>query len=366
MAIDRRLGPVRRLAVLRALSLGDLLCATPALRALRARFPRAHLTLVGQPWMSEWAKRMPFVDDCVAMPAHPLTSEQMSVADPASWDSFVHTMQQRQLDLAVQLHGSGRLSNGVVAQWGARQVLAFHEPGQPVPPNVIGQTWPKRGTEVGRLLQLVRALGLPAHAVPHVRLFHPVEDADRRAALALLQAHGLRPGHTTGWICVHPGAKWPSRRWPVQAFAEVARELAQRGHQIVITGTEGEHDLAAAVQAQVPQAINLAGCTNLWTLGALIDGARLLVCNDTGVSHVAAARQTPSVVISSGSDVARWAPADPVRHRVLWSHRPCRPCEHPICPYEHGCAYDIAPEKVLHEALQQLGDAQACSRWRLS
>jgi len=348
-APQRRIGSVRRIAVLRALSLGDLVCATPALRALRGCFPRAHLTLVGQPWMAEWSRRMPFVDDCVSLPPHPLTGAE--VADTASWDAFVQTMQQRQLDLAVQLHGSGRISNPIVAQWKPRHMLAFHEPGQTPWPEAIGLPWPQRGSETGRLLQLVGQLGGAAHALSHDTLpFHPVEDADRRAAVAMLAAHGLRPGQGVEWVCVHPGAKWASRRWPLSAFAAVARELAARGHPVVITGTAAESELAAALHAQVPQAINVAGCTSLWTLGALIDGARLLVCNDTGVSHVAAARRTPSVVISCGSDVARWAPADPVRHRVLWSPRACRPCEQVSCPYEHGCATDIAPEQVLAAA----------------
>ena len=100
----------------------------------------------------------------------------------------------------------------------------------------------------------------------------------------------------------------------------------------------------------------MAGRTSLWTLGALIARASLLICNDTGVSHVAAALATPSVVVSCGADVARWAPLDSRRHRVLWSAEPCRPCSFPTCPYAHPCATAISEEQVTAAALQVLSE----------
>lgn len=351
LEVDAALGPVRHLAILRALSLGDMVCATPALRALRQRFPRASITLVAQPWAEDWAERIDEVDDFVALPPHPLTSE--AGADEALWSVFVQAMQALCLDLAVQLHGSGRLSNGVVAQWGARHVLAFHEAGQPGQgrPAGFGVAWPNEGSEVARLMQLVGTLGWPVGPPASLRLVHPVDDMDRTRARRLLRAQGLQPGQGQGWVCVHPGSKWASRRWPAARFAAVASELAQRGHTIVLTGTEQERELARAIQQEVPQAIDLCGRTDLWTLGAVIDAASLLLCNDTGVSHVAAARRVPSVVVSCGSDVARWSPADALRHRVLWSAPPCRPCMQSDCTQvRHICAQDISVTQVLAAA----------------
>lgn len=362
-AVDAALGPVRRVAVLRALSLGDMVCATPALAALRRRFPQAHITLVGQAWAQAWAARMPVIDDFVALPPHPLTDDVSEGG--AAWDAFVQGMRARRLDLAVQLHGSGGVSNGVVGQWGARHVLAFHEPhaGRRGPPAVtgapdVGVVWPQEGSEVARLLHLVDSLGPPSSrrqgtspSAGHTALHHPVEEADRQAARALLRARGLPAGRGQGWVCVHPGSKWASRRWPVTRFAAVALELAQRGHTIVLTGSAHERDLVQAVQHSVPQAIDLCGLTDLWTLGAVIDGARLLLCNDTGVSHLAAARRVPSVVVSCGSDVARWSPADALRHRVLWSAPACRPCVQAACSQpRHTCAEDIGVAQVLAAA----------------
>jgi ADP-heptose:LPS heptosyltransferase len=97
----------------------------------------------------------------------------------------------------------------------------------------------------------------------------------------------------------------------------------------------------------------------LWTLGALIESARLLVCNDTGVSHVAAALGTPSVVVSLGAEVARWAPLDARLHRVLWQPMDCRPCAHAHCPVGHGCSTQLTVARVAEAVLESLAPARA-------
>jgi ADP-heptose:LPS heptosyltransferase len=112
-------------------------------------------------------------------------------------------------------------------------------------------------------------------------------------------------------------------------------------------------EVAAAMRRP---AVDLAGRTSLWTLGALVERARLVVCNDTGISHVAAALGTESVVVSSGADVARWAPLDHARHALLWQPVPCRPCSFVHCPYGHECALAITPEQVIAAAHRTLFD----------
>ncbi len=128
----------------------------------------------------------------------------------------------------------------------------------------------------------------------------------------------------------------------------------------MFTGSAAERPLVdEAVRAMRHPAVDLTGHTTLWTLGALIASARLLVCNDTGVSHVAAATRTPSVVVACGSDVARWAPLDARRHAVLWRDAPCRPCAHPACPTAHECATGVTVDEVVAAALQVLARAPA-------
>ena len=102
----------------------------------------------------------------------------------------------------------------------------------------------------------------------------------------------------------------------------MTQRLAHLGYQVVLTGTAAErnlcHQICVAIrEAVVPAPIDLAGRTSLGELAVLLSHSALLVCNDTGISHLAAALKTPSVVIFSNSEVVRWAPGDRTRHRIV-------------------------------------------------
>jgi ADP-heptose:LPS heptosyltransferase len=129
---------------------------------------------------------------------------------------------------------------------------------------------------------------------------------------------------------VNPGARDPARRWPAARFAEVARALADEGVPVVLTGTGDEAPLTHAIASAVPAGavLDLGGRTTLGALAALVDGARLVVTNDTGVSHVAAARRVPSVIVFTASERERWAPADGLRHVAVGSGASNRCGEH--------------------------------------
>jgi ADP-heptose:LPS heptosyltransferase len=130
------------------------------------------------------------------------------------------------------------------------------------------------------------------------------------------------------YVCVHPGASVPERRWPAGHFAAVAAAMADRELGIVVTGTAAEAGLTRDVsEGSGSPCLDLAGQTGLGSLAALLEGARLLICNDTGVSHLAAALGVPSVIISTGDNPERWAPIDRARHRVLCSREGVRPAE---------------------------------------
>ena len=191
-----------------------------------------------------------------------------------------------------------------------------------------------------RWLRLVEHLGAPAKGA-HLEL--PLRDQDWQELEALRLA-GLR------YAVLHPGSQLPSRRWPAERFAEVGDALALEGYHVVLTGTAQEEPLVMKVKrAMRAPAIDLSGRTSLGGLAAVVSRARLVVSNDTGISHVAAAMRTPSVVVASGSDARRWAPLNRELHRVLWHDVPCRPCAHYACPTGHECAVGITVHDVLHE-----------------
>lgn len=296
----------RSVLVFRALQIGDLLCAVPALRALRAALPAARIELAGLPWAHDLVQRFPHLLDAFhAFPGYPGLPER--VPDASAWPSFVAAMRQHRFDLALQMHGNGSIVNALVAGWGARVVAGFC-PGPAPGPGWL--TWPDRGSETSRLLSLVEHCGAPS-AGP--RLDYPLLEADRQELQQSGVARGLLPG---AYICLHPGARDPDRRWPPHLFAALGDELQRRyGLPVVITGSGAEHALARQVcdHMQLP-ALNAAADISVGAMAVLLSGAALLVCNDTGVSHIAAGLRLPSVVIFRASDPERWAPQDTGLH----------------------------------------------------
>ena len=333
---------IRRIAVFRALMLGDLLCAVPALRTLRHAFPAARITLVGLPWARALAERLSCIDDFIDFPGAPGLPEVE--CEVRRLPAFFDEVQSRRFDLALQLHGSGAIVNPLVASFGAQHTAGFANAAAWVPPcdAALFAPWPDSGHEIERLLALTDHLGLPRQGLA---LEFPVKDADRADLRQIWPDVSF-----ARYVCVHAGSQLPSRRWDVRRFAAVADAIARRGRTVVLTGSASEAALVAELQAhmQAP-AVNLCGRTTLWTLGALVDGAEAVVCNDTGLSHIAAALQCPSVVIACGSDTRRWAPLDATRHRVLAHELPCRPCAHRQCPTAHECAAAISVGQVVDQ-----------------
>jgi ADP-heptose:LPS heptosyltransferase len=336
----------RRVAVFRALQLGDMLCAVPALRALRAAWPRARITLIGLPWAASFVERFaPLVDELAVFPGARGFPEQPETDE--GLPRFFAAMRERHFDLAIQMHGSGGPANAIVKQLGARACAGFLQPHEAPQPRFI--LWPDVLPEPRRYLALVRALGLPASSDA---LTFPLTPGDRDEYASLEARHGIEPERL---VLLHPGAQLPSRRWPPARFAEVADALSARGWQIAITGTSSETPITSAVLgAMAAPALHLAGATSLGGLAALVARAQLVVCNDTGISHVAAALRTPSAVVALGSDTRRWAPLNRERHRIVADYPLCRPCSFRDCPYGHPCAFNVGVERVVDAALAQL------------
>jgi ADP-heptose:LPS heptosyltransferase len=265
--------------VLRALGVGDLAAGVPALRALRAAFPDRTLALAAPSWLTPLIELIGGVDRIVpteglaALPAMPPP------------------------ELAVNLHGSGPESHRLIQALAPARMWAFASADAG---HLDGPTWAEEEHEVRRWCRLL-------------------SHYDVRADPADLSLAVPRAGVRRQVTIVHPGAKSPARRWP--HFAAVARALAERGHEVVITGSAAERELAGKVarDAGLPLAAVLAGGTGLGDLAALVAHARLLVSGDTGIAHLATAYGTPSVVLFGPVPPRRWGPPpDRPRHRAIW------------------------------------------------
>jgi ADP-heptose:LPS heptosyltransferase len=326
-----------KIAILRALQLGDLLCVIPAVRAIRGAYPGARIALVGLPWARELAMRFAgYFDGFLEFPGFPGMPER--APDVAQIPPFFHHAAGEKFDLVLQMHGSGELSNPVAVLMGGTLTAGFYRPGRFRPDDQRFFPWRDDEHEVLRWIRLVRELGIEPRGA---QLEFPLAERERAEARSL----GLGE-----YAVLHVGSQLPSRRWPAERFAEVGDALAAEGLRVVLTGTASENSLVRKVAQEMREPpIDLAGRTTLGTLAAVIARARLLVCNDTGVSHMAAALRTPSVVVACGSDPRRWAPLDRELHRVLYHEVACRPCAHRECPIGHPCALGVSARDVISE-----------------
>lgn len=311
---------IDRICVFRALHLGDMVCAGPALRGLRRRFPGAHVALVGLPWAADFARRATgCVDEFLEFPGWPGLPERE--VDFPRLSDFLIEVRERRFDLALQLHGSGRVTNPLVQAFGARHTVAWRPVGEAAPAGM--ETWPYPETvhEVRRNLQLIAHLGAPVDDEQVCFPLRPHDEAElrtRRPDLARLLAGRF--------VCLHPGARDPAKRWPTHFFAQVGDALAALGWMPVVTGCESERGLAdAVIGAMRAPALHAACDLSIGALAALLARARLLVSNDTGVVHVAAGLRVPSVVVFFATEPSRWAPLDRARHIAIHDPRGVAP-----------------------------------------
>ncbi len=305
--------PPRRIAVFRAIKLGDLLCAVPAFRALRRAYPDAHIALISLPWAAEFVTRFSaYFDEFIQFPGWPGLPEQpLNVAHSVA---FLQQMQTRQWDLVFQMQGNGTLVNAMLTLFGAKAVVGYHptqHPEQHVPNPEFFMPYPESEHEVKRWVQLMAFAGIST-AGYDLEFF--LTDDDRMKARQVLGQHLT---DSDKYVVLHAGGI-SGRRWPEGRFAEVGNALTERGFTVVLTGTAAETSIIEAVQVRMQHpTVSLAGQTDLGTLAAVLAGAAVLVSNDTGVSHLAAACHVPSVVIFTSADPAEWAPLDRTRHRVV-------------------------------------------------
>lgn len=304
---------MNRIGIFRALQLGDLICTGPAFKALRAACPDSQITLIGLPWARSLLRHFPNdLDNFLEFPGYPGLKEREP--DPAALPSFLNAVQREEFDLVIQLHGNGVISNPLVSLFGARQLAGYYQPGSYCPDPKTFLPYPGEVSEVWRHLRLMEHLGFSP--VSDALSFH-LPDEHRRLLPTLLEQHGITG--STPYVCLHPGTRAAWRCWPPASYATLGNALAAEGYTVVFTGSTSERPLTSSIiRAMEQPAVNLAGETaDPGLLAALLANSRLLVCGDTGVSHLACAVGCPSVVIFMRSEREGWPPADRKRHRVV-------------------------------------------------
>lgn len=319
MAVNLEAAPADTIVVLRALGLGDLLTAVPALRGLRRHYRDGHIVLAAPERYRELATLTGAVDD--VLPTARLGDARPLAQPPA---------------LAINLHGCGPQSIDHLLTWQPRQVITHRHSSHPA---FAGPPWCADVHDVQRWCALLEWAGIQCHC----------------ADVTLPRPPAVGREHT-GAIVIHPGASAAARRWPAERFAAVAAALREDGYEIVFSGSGAEfglaHDVARA--AGLPRSAVVAGMLDLVALAALLSDSRLVICGDTGVAHLAAATATASVVLFGPTSPAHWGPRSPVPHVALWAGE----CGDPHADEPHPGLLSITVPAVLQACRGLLGEGR--------
>jgi heptosyltransferase-2 len=309
---------------------GDAVMCLPALRAIRGRFPGAHISILAKPAVADIYARESSVDDVIRYHAKP-----MQVA---------RDLRGRGFDCAILLQ------NAFEAAWIAWLARI---------PNRIGYS------RDARAILLTRAVPLPKRGeIPRHERFYYLELL-RRAGLidSLPDSPFIRLEHAAApparIIGVSPGAAYGNaKRWFPERFAEAAAKLATaRGASIALFGSAGERSVCEQIAGLLNRhnVVNHAGQTTLAQFIDLAAACELFLTNDSGAMHIASALGVPTVAIFGATDDLATGPTGPrarvVRERVL-----CSPCLLRECPIDHRCMSRVSADQVVKEALALLID----------
>ncbi|MBS0264287.1 MAG: glycosyltransferase family 9 protein [Planctomycetes bacterium] len=343
----------RRVCLIKPSALGDVVQTLPLLDVLRQKFPAAEIS---------WVIRSDLAN---LLEGHPALAETLVFHRTGGWRAWrdlLKTLYQRRFDLVLDLQGllrTGVMTLATRAPW--RVGLETAREGSAFSCNYLipetGRTVPAHA----RYWRIAEELGLADHpATAHI----PVSAADASSVAGQL-AQLPRP-----LLAMHAGAGWVTKRWPVEKFAEIARRFSG---SIVAVGSPGEASLAEAIVTAAADAgrpaLNLAGKTTLKQLAAVLQSVDLMVSNDSGPMHLAAAVGTPVAGIFTCTSPVLSGPApdspNGVRHVLISADVPCRASYKKTCPHSGPghlcCLADLSVERVW-QAVEQLQTQQTLIR----
>jgi lipopolysaccharide heptosyltransferase II len=358
-----------RILLVRLRQIGDVVFTTPAIHALRAQFPDAHLTYLVEPVAAPVVEHNPHLNEVIVAPrGHGLTGFLADVR-------LGRRLRSARYDLAIDFHGGPRAS---LLTWlsGARERIGYE---------IVGRGWmyTKRVARPRELRarhsvenqwDLLAALGIAPPDPSRVPVEMPVDPAAAATVAARLAAAGVRD--TDALIVVHVSAGNPFRRWPADHFVEMIRGLATAdpGRRIIVTAGPSEADAAGRVIAAARTAIGAGaehrvlscGEFSLAELRALADRAALYIGGDSGPLHIASTSRVPIVGLYGPTLPERsapWRDAGCITESVDAGSLPCRPCEQRVCaPGDFRCLTMIGAARVAEHAEQALAKSARQAR----
>ena len=335
-------------------NLGDVLMTTPALRAIKESDPRRTITLLASDAGACAARYVPEIDEVIRYDAPWVKSVWQSSS--LGGVRCLSRLTEGRFDAAIifTMYSQSALPAATMTWMAGIPLRLAHVRENPYQ---LLTHWAKESEpdtqirhEVRRQLDLVAAVG---YTTTEDRLSFEVDANDCASAMEKLEQAGIDPGRP--FIVVHPGATAPSRRYPAAHFATATHLIAAHSdHQFVVTGGVEEQQLVESVRVHAARgAVGMAGQLELGELAAVIQRAALLIANNTGPVHIAAAIGTPVVDLYALTNPQHtpWR----VLSRVLFHDVPCKYCYKSVCPEQHhACLRRVTPEAVAQAALELL------------
>jgi lipopolysaccharide heptosyltransferase II len=347
----RRPNPIdaKRVCIYRIGNIGDTACAIPAMYAIRRAYPVAHLTLVTSPGKAgsvgarDLLEGVSWIDEIVVYHAEDIATARGRL-------ELVRSLRARKFDVWIELPVVAAplatlfrnlmvaRSAGVRWGFGWRYEPRFAAPAQ--------STYLDFPDEVERLLEIVRAAGLDVDDTDQNYFPLELNDSNRRTVNDLLDDAGVAASDLM--IGFAPGAKLEPNRWPVDRFIEVGKSLAARGYRIVVLGGSSDEPMCERIAKAIGRnAASLAGKTTIRDSCEMLARCAMLVCNDSGVQHLAAAVGTPCVSLFTRREFpGMWWPHGP-QHEVLMKDVECHTCFLDACPYDNKCIKAIGVDEVI-------------------
>lgn len=334
-----------KILVIKFRYIGDTVLLTPAFRAIKAKYPDAHVCALVNDWTAPLLRDNPYIDEVI--PFHRRQAKGGSVFSRAARQvSFLLGLRKKGFDLVIDLTDSDRSAIAAFAT-GARRRIGFNDEGRWRGRLLTDIAAPAGGLHIiDYHFAALQAAGIPPAGK---ELFLPIDSGELGIVDRFLEESGI--GKTDFLLLVHPGARWKGKCWPPDRFAEVARRLAgERGARVILASGPDAEEQAILEEVRKKMMVPYATFPSdggLLRFAALCSRCSLFVGNDSGPMHIAAAAGIPVVGLFGPSLPEIWGPLG-TRVATLRVPVECCPCGQMVCLRpETNCMVLLDVETVM-------------------
>ena len=314
---------------------GDMVLSTPVFAAAKVAFPEAHLVVLASPVNAPILKNNPHVAEVIFYDSSASLGGNLRL---------LRNLRKYNFNLTVDLHDDDDLKTAWLSwMMGSVRRIGYAGYGREV---FLHRALPRgEGKEhfVNRALELLKDVGIdPVQTPPAIFL----DDQERSWAKQWITNQGLREEQLIG---IHPGAYYPTQRWPSAYYAELIRLIRERvGAEVIIFGGPGDRDVIDEILSRVPFSVMTAIDSNIRRFFSILPHCRILVCNNSGPLHCAAALDVPTISFMGPTVKERWLPIGNTHHVLRKDDLPCIGCNLGYCKINtHACMQRIKPETVF-------------------